>query len=71
MKNDLDTMGGISNYEIQCRIKEQVSMYLKIPDTEPHICKHFGCGKVLSLFELLFGNKCPEHSKLIFYNERL
>lgn len=71
MKNDSDTRSGISNYEIQCRIKEQMYMYLKSTDTEPHICKHFGCGKVLLFAELLFGNKCPAHSKPIFYNERL
>lgn len=64
MKNDADIRSGISNYEIQCRLKEQVSMYLKVIDTEPHICKYFGCGKKLSSYELLFGNKCPEHSRL-------
>lgn len=31
-------------------------------DPEYHVCKRFGCGKRLTDFDMLFGDKCPMHS---------
>lgn len=32
-------------------------------DNTSTYCSKFGCGKVLTSEETLYGNKCPEHSK--------
>lgn len=47
---------------------------LSIPATEfnfkgsdrdnPLVCSHFGCSRVLSFTETLFGNKCIHHSNI-------
>lgn len=34
----------------------------KRAETEPAICKQFGCGKRLTMRERLFGDKCIQHS---------
>lgn len=31
-------------------------------ENEPAVCKHFGCGKHLSLEESKYGDRCREHS---------
>lgn len=32
-------------------------------DHEPHICRHFGCGRILTMEEKLYGDQCIKHSK--------
>lgn len=32
-------------------------------EKEPVLCKRFGCGRILTHHERLFGDYCPEHSK--------
>jgi len=36
--------------------------YIYLTRQEPVICKHFGCGKHLTLNEQLAGDHCREHS---------
>jgi hypothetical protein len=44
------------------RMKEFQLDLLFLPG-EPAICKHFGCGKVLSMQEKLFGDRCVNHPR--------
>jgi hypothetical protein len=34
-----------------------------VMEVEPPYCSFFGCGKKLSLQEMLFGNRCLRHQK--------
>jgi hypothetical protein len=34
------------------------------PSHQPDICRHFGCGKILTLEERLCGNRCKDHQKV-------
>lgn len=37
----------------------EINLYL----SEPDICKHFGCGKMLTLEEKRFGDLCVHHKE--------
>lgn len=43
-------------------VMNELHCYMLSLPGEPQVCKHFGCGRVLTIRERLFGEKCIDHS---------
>lgn len=65
MPVDRDTVAGKRPYYSQKeheRWENSMVQFWDVPDQEPIVCKTFGCGVHLSLFEALAGHYCQRHS---------
>ncbi len=52
------SMGEISRHNDQ----DAMFKYMQQNIEQEEYCAHFGCGKVLTMTEQLYGTKCQEHS---------
>lgn len=61
--NRLESITQVAN---DCYRQKQEALLRQLiePSHEPIVCRHFGCGKHLSLLEQLHGNHCYEHQKV-------
>lgn len=65
MTNERSTRHGISRWETKFREMEQAnlrSFMIESENQEPVVCSRFGCGKLLSLQEKLYGSTCLRHT---------